>query len=349
MLFWKTSKMKKSFTRSPFRNKNDRVVEQQPSDSCLRDNRYIVNKTIWKNKIINFPLEINCQSGASVEIDNCEFNDLLIIRVGYDVSIEKIYIFCSEIIGAIKLYGSEHQGNEVTKNITIDSCASNKVEIIQLNCNKIEIYNTQTDEIILEVSKSKELVIDRSDVGILLEHGTNIASIDIHEKTFDNAKTIPKKLYSTLKKRYQNKHHAIDTSLRTIDFLLKNVNMTLNSRISSNLFYERNRIQIKSIFSRMILWLFGYFHSPARYLTTAMITYVFVCILLALSSVISGMCIPLEEVLLLSFNGLFGLSFTLSSSPYYSSGFVISFSIGVGTILYSGLLVTLINRYRIRF
>lgn len=338
-----------SFTRSPFRDRNNRVVEQRPNDFYFNDYRYIVNETTWENKIISFPLEINCQSGANVHIDNCEFKDLLIIRLNDGISIEGVFIFCSEMAKSLKLFGTEHRGNKIVEDISIDSCTSNKVEIIQLDCKKIEIYKTKICEIVLEASKAQELGMDRSDIGILLEHSTSIATINIHENTFSNEGIIPKKLFGILEKRYQNKEDAKDSSLRTIDFLLKNTNVTLNSHISSALFYERNRIQTSSIFSRMILWSFGYFQSPARYLTTAIIAYFFTCLLLGASFVSSGTFLPLKEVFVLAFNGLFGLSFTLSDNSNYISRFLVSLSIGVGTVFYSGLLVTLINRFRIRF
>lgn len=349
MIFVKKQNNPPTFTQTTFIDRKKRAVELNPSDILFKDYRYILDVTKWENVIVDFPLEINCKSGSKIYIDNCEFRGLLIINLDYGISIDSIFIFGTDIRKALKIYGSDHTGNEVRENISIDSCIIDKTEFLQLNSDKIDIYNTKLTELHIEAISANDFHIKRSDIGIILEHSTKILNIDIQDGTFDNQKIIPSNLFKELKKRYKDKKTAIDASLRAIDFLLRNKNIILPSYVISGLYYERNRIQTESILSGLILWSFGYFQSPLRYLTSAIITYALVSGLLGFSMLLSGTYSSVEEILRIAFSAFIGLSYTISGESDYITSIIVSFAIGLGTVFYSGLLVTLINRFKIRF
>lgn len=338
-----------SFTRVSPMSKDQRVLEKEPDTTLFKDFRYVVDTQEWINKIIDFPLEIACPRGSKINISNCEFKKGLIVRLDYDETIESIFVFKCDIANYLKLFGSDHHCNKVENSIDIDSCIIDKIETIQIETKAVNIYQSNTNELIIEANIIHKLIIEKSNIGILLEHGNDIKIIDIHAGCFEQYGIIPKRIFSTLTKRYSNKENARDASLRTIDLLLKNSNITYPSHETSSLFYERNRVQTKSLLSRAILWLFGYFQSPMRYLSSAIILYSFIVLLLGIASLYSGIHIAGQDILQLAFNAFIGSSHMSTYTSDYLLNGILSVSIGMGTIFYSGLLVTLINRFRIRF
>jgi len=339
-----------SFTRVSLTSKNDRVKEKDFDMFLYKDYRFIINKQKWTDKIVDSPVEIECPSDGEIYISNCEFNKGLTIRVGFDTEIKSIFIFCSEFSGGLHLHGSEHYCNSVKNNIDIDSCVVDKFSLVQLAPDTVHIYSTNIDEIIIESNNFQRFIVEKSNIGLLLEHSNVIDDIDIKSGSFEKYKIIPNKIFKVLQDRYQSIELARDTSLRTIDFLIKNKNVIFPSNETSCLYYERNRIQTKSSFSKILLWFLGYFQSLARYFVTALILYTFIVLLLGVTSLYEGSYIAIPQILRLALNSFIGLSYTLEGSNHnYFSSIIMSISIGLGTIFYSGILVTVINRFRVKF
>lgn len=337
-------------TRVSSVNVSDRVQAREPDATLYKDFRYILDVLEWKNKIVDFPLEITCTHGCEISVSNCEFKKGLIVRIEDDVNIDSVFIFSSNISEGLKVYGSNgRERNRVAKDIAIDSCLIDKLGVVQVVAEKLDIYNSTADEIVLESNNLRKLVSDRSDIGLILECSNEIQSVTISAGSFEKHKIVPKKVYRTLKTRYGKKEYANGASLRTLDLLLRNTNITFPSSETSSLFYERNKIQATSLLEKALLWMFGYFQSPMRYLVTALLWYSFIALVLGVVSIYSGNLFPVTEILRLTLNSFLGLSYTLSESDNYLSSIVLSIAIGMGTIFYSGLLVTMINRFRIRF
>lgn len=337
------------FTRVTSINKPDRIQAEEPDASLYKKNRFIVDVQEWSNKIVDFPLEITCSLNSKISIKNCDFKKGLILRVGGDVPIESIFICSSKISNSLKVYGSNQSYLKINNDMEVDSCLIDKVEVNQVEAGIFNIYNSNVDEINIESNSFEKFLIERSDIGFLLEYSNEISVIDIQAGSFDRYKIIPKRIFSTFKSRYPDVKDAKDASLRTVDLLLRNKNVIFPSYETSGLFYERNRIQTNSVTARTLLWMFGYFQSPMRYLTTAILLYSFIALILGVASIQSERIIPIPEILRLTFNAFIGLSYTLSDSNDYFSSLILSVAIGMGTILYSGLLVTMINRFRVKF
>lgn len=337
-----------SFTRVSSTSKEQRVCENKPSQLKLKDFRYILDTQLWEHKIVNFPLEIICPSNGKIEITNCEFRQGLIIRLDYGVSANNIFIFRSEFPEYLKIFGSDDFYNKIERNIEVDSCVINKADIIGLAANSLIVYKTSIAEFIIESNEFSRVTMEASNIGLLLEHGTRTGDIDVKEGCFEKAGIIPKKIYSTLCERYEDKDNAREASLRTIDFLLKNTNVNFPSLETSSLYYERNKIQTRSYAAKAVLWIFGYFQSPMRFFTSAIIIYSIVVFSLGIAALYSGNSLTIPDILRLSFNSFIGFSHTLNDSNDYLSNIILSVSIGMSTIFYSGLLVTLLNRFRIK-
>lgn len=327
-----------------------RVRALKPSLIHLSNDRYIVDNLDWENKIVDFPVEITCFPGCEVKIKNCVFNRGLIVRVNEGVDIKSVFIFRSQVLNGLKVYGSNGPApNNVAQSIDIDTCSVDRLDVSQLSAKELEVYASSVDELHLNENHLGRVVVNRSHLGLIFEYFNKIEEVDIAAKSFAKKKVIPNNLYSVLRKRYRDQESAKDTSLRVLDLLLRNANITFPSSETSRLFYERNKIQTSSLPAKAVLWMFGYFQSPARYFVTALIWYALIVLMLGLGSVYSGNFLHAKELLRLSLNSFFGLSYTLESSDDFLSSIILSFAIGAGTVLYSALLVTMINRFRIRF
>lgn len=327
-----------------------RVRAKKPSLIHFSKYRYIVDDLDWEDKIVNFPVEITCSSDCRVNIKNCVFNRGLIIRADEGVDINSVFIFRSQVLDGLKVYGSNGPTpNKVVKPINIDTCSIDRLDVTQFSAKKLDIFNSSVDELYLEANYLEDMVVNRSHLGLVFEYYNKIKEVDIEAGSFAKKKVIPNNLYSVIRKRGSNHEHAKDTSLRVLDLLLRNTNITFPSSETSRFFYERNKIQTSSLPAKAILWMFGYFQSPMRYFVTALFWYSLIVLMLGLGSIYGGSFLTVKEVLRLSLNSFFGLSYTLGDSGDFLSSIILSFAIGMGTVLYSALLVTMINRFRIRF
>lgn len=354
---------------------------EEPSPLLYKDYRYIITETELINKIIDFPIEINCICSAEIHIKNCEFKKGLKINVDYGVEINSIFIFRSDIVGDLNLYGGEHDCNKVKNNVGIDSCNVDNINFIGLSPKELNIYLSDIYYLNIESSNFNGLVIEDSSIGIFTYIGSIIKKLDINEGAFKKYNIVPKNLYniiyeknsiplskatfssfsisgykdfirnfkSIIKHNKENKIFSKKYSLTTIDFLLSNENTVINISELNDLYYERNKIQTSSLVIKSILWLFGYFQNPTRYFFTFIILLsVFTSFLNIITHVV-GEHLNTLEILKVVTNSFIGLSYTANPNVGYVTSIILSLYIGAGTMLYSGLLVTLINRFKIRF
>jgi hypothetical protein len=336
--------------RGDFFRVEDRVEQELPPPEDFHDFRYILHGQDWSDKIFDFRVEIECRSGEEVNIKNCYFKKGLIIRLESEVYLQNIYIVGCDIDDPLKIYGYDHECNVVNKEVSIDTCNIEKIETIMIKAEAFRVYKCLIKEMLFEASDVARFIVEKSSIGFLLEYGNRFGDVDIQEGCFKEFGIVPHNLMNNLNARYNNINHAREATLRSIDLLIRNKNVCYPSHESSSLFYARAKVQSSSVVINFTLWLFGYFHSVTRYLSTSMIMLFVVFISLGAASIISGDNFDNIELLRLSINSFLGLSNTLSEgNNSFLLSVVTSISIGMGTVFYSGLLVTLINRFRVRF
>ncbi|MBM5068752.1 hypothetical protein HYO03_22230 [Vibrio parahaemolyticus] len=241
-----------------------------------------------------------------------------------------------------------HRGGKSIKDVSIDTCSLDKLEITGLSA-PVDIYKSKISNFLLESNNFDKFKIEKSHVTRFTCYFTRALKVDISKGTFSLGGVLPKNTFSDFKKRYKNKEYAQDATVQTFDFLLENSSTSLCASEYSEILYYRNKAQIKSPLHHCLLWLFGYFNDLSRYLTTAIIFLSGVFFSLMAASIINNTSLSLVELARLSIDSFIGLSNTYGYNEHHLISIVLSCSIGLGTIFYSGLLVTLINRFRIRF
>ncbi|MCU8124791.1 hypothetical protein M2H60_21610 [Vibrio vulnificus] len=325
---------------------NKKEKEEIPEMQFFKDYRYILNTLIWDNKEIDFPVELYCAHDDKVLINNCDFKKGLVIRLDDGVQIDNIHIYNSNIEEGLKILA--HNAGKSINDVSIDTCSLDKLEIIGLSA-PVDIYKSKISNFLLESNNFSKLKIERSHVTRFTCYFTRALKVDISKGTFSSGGVLPKKVFSDFKKRYKNKEDAQDATVQTLDFLLENSSTSLCTSEYSEILYYRNKAQIKSPLHHCLLWLFGYFNDLSRYLTTAIIFLSSVFFSLMAASIINNTFLSPVELARLSIDSFIGLSNTYGYNEHHLISIVLSCSIGLGTIFYSGLLVTLINRFRIRF
>lgn len=325
---------------------NKKEKESTPDIQFFKYSRYILNTLIWDNKEIDFPVELYCSLDEKVIINNCDFKKGLIIKIDGGIQIDSIHIYNSNIEGSLKVLA--HRGGEVIKDVSIDTCSLDKLEIIGLSAS-IDIYKSKIINFLSESNNFSKFKIEHSHVTRFTCYSTKALEVDISKGTFSLGGVFPMKTFSDFKKRYRNKEYAQDATIQTLDFLLANRSTSLCTSEYSEILYYRNKAQTKSPLHHCLLWLFGYFNDLSRYLTTAIIFLSIVFFSLMAASIKNNTSLSLVELARLSIDSFIGLSNTYGYNEHHLISIVLSCSIGLGTIFYSGLLLTLINRFRIRF
>lgn len=324
---------------------NSNILESTLCLTKFKDFRYILDDAEWKNKEVNFPVEILCSRGDRVVIENSTFNEGLIIRLGNGISIDNIYIYNTKIKGKFRVVSC---GGEVAINLGIDSCEFDTLELNGLRAS-VDIYKTKIEKLSLESNKFSKFKLDVCSVVSFSCYYTVSSFVDIANNTFKSGGVVPSKLFSDFNKRFKNKEYAQDATVQTLDFLLNNRSTSVCAAEYSDLLYYRNKAKTKSVFAHCLLWLFGYFNDLARYVTTALICLSVVFFSLMVVSMKTDLSLTISALIRLSIDSFIGLSNTYGYSDNHLISIVLSTSIGFGTIYYSGLLLTLINRFRIRF
>lgn len=342
---------------SAFIYKEKRTVMEKPNPSCYRDYRYILKLAEIEDKIIKYPIEIHCEKNQKINIKNCFFEKELNIRVDYETSIENIYLYGVDINKTLNI---NINGEVISNSIDIDSCNINRMNIVSGNIEKkIYVYLSDIEYFNIEGTISNTLEIEKSSIGIFTYIDSEIEKVNVQKNTFLEHGVVPGKLYEFINKKESkikalikkitlNDSYAKETSLETLDFLLKNRNSLISVSEINEIYYERNRLQTSSIVNRFFLWMFGYFHNLGRYFVTFSILYILFVTILSISTYFSGENLETGGIHRLVINSLLGLSYTADASVNCYTSILISLYIGAGTILYSGLLVTLINRYKIK-
>ncbi|WP_419238547.1 hypothetical protein ACN08P_18280 [Photobacterium leiognathi subsp. mandapamensis] len=326
---------------------NKKEKEPTPDNNLFKDFRYIVKTCEWNEKEVDFPVEILCSVGDEINIKNCEIKKGLIIRLDDGVQIGNIHIYNSNISEHLKIFA--HDGGNIVGEVSIDTCEIDVLEINQLSAS-LDVYKSNIGKLHTDSNNFSKFKIDHSNVTKFICYHTRADEVEISNGTFKLGGIVPTKLFSDFNKRYNNKEYAQDATVQTLDFLLKNRSTSLCTYEYSELLYFRNKAQTRSMFHHCLLWLFGYFNDLSRYVTTAIIFLSSVFFSLMMVSIKSNLSLPVVALIRLSIDSFIGFSNTYGyNEENHLVSVVLSCSIGLGTIFYSGLLVTLINRFRIRF
>lgn len=332
--------------KGSFENMNMKKKEPIPDMQFFEDYRYILNTLAWDNKEVDFPVELRCEYNDKVIIRNCYFKKGLVIRLDNGVQIDNIHIYNSNIEESLKILA--HHGGKSIKDVSVDTCSLDTLEITGLSA-PVDIYKSKISNFLLESNDLDKFKIEKSHVTRFTCYFTRALKVDISKGTFSSGGVLPNNTFSDFKKRYKNKEYAQDATVQTLDFLLENSSTSLCASEYSEILYYRNKAQITSPLYHCLLWLFGYFNDLSRYLTTAIIFLSSVFFSFMAASIINKTSLSLVELARLSIDSFIGLSNTYGYTEHHLISIMLSFSIGLGTIFYSGLLVTLINRFRIRF
>ena len=127
-----------------------RQIMPVPELNSYKDSRYILNDTIWKDKDIDFNVEILCAEGDKINISNCIFRNDLIIRLDHGISINDLYMYKVEVTGSLKIFG--HSDGVILKNVSIDTCEVDVLEVIGIRTS-IDIYETEINKLSMESNK----------------------------------------------------------------------------------------------------------------------------------------------------------------------------------------------------
>lgn len=315
------------------------------SEKSGNNNDYqLIDVTELDGKTFIESSKIMSDGNSDIIIRNCEFNENLTITVNNSKPNLAIHIFESEIKGTLRITAHDHE-------VSIDKCNVKKLCVYDTN-SSIDIFMSKIDYLYIEGNTLTKLSICDSDMDFMLSLNNKIETIDISPNSFIS----PSDLYYKLNEHYspdKNSNNLRDTYtqdaiVQTFDLLLKNNSSLLCPLENSHLLYYRNKAQTKSLSSRCLLWLFGYFHKPERYIALSVILSSLVFTSLLLASTISTKSISTIMLMRLTINSFFGLSNTFNNDDSYLISIIISISIGLGTIFYSTLLITLINRFKIR-
>lgn len=350
---------------------SDRVVLLPEHDSDISqysiDDKQHINKYIYKysnpstqfqNKIISFPFEIRLSNLKNWSASNCVFSDDVVIVIDdNDINFSLNFTCCIFESNLIIKGDSNEVSPSVLGKIAIDNCSMKRLFIRNIVVIDCFFYKSDLPEVTLEDRKTKVLRSENSNIGIIDIIGCKVEEVSIPSDNLKKYKFISGGIYKNLLKnsmdKGKDKDFLLSKAFDVVSIFLKNRSVSFNEADMSKVFYERAYLQNinNNKILRLFLYMFGYFQNPLIYIGTGLFLWICVALFIWVYACLwaHNNSITPYEAFRLAFGAFFGLSYTVKGSATESLGisYIVSSAIGVGTIFYSSLLVTLLNRFKL--